>query len=65
MAHQNNCQVAVHGISDGTMYMMFDIIENALKIYPTVDLRHGVVHAQITDEILMQKIKNLQAIAYI
>ncbi|MDO5097080.1 MAG: amidohydrolase [Peptostreptococcaceae bacterium] len=65
LAHQNNCQVAIHGIGDGGMYMVFDAIENALRISPRADHRHGIVHAQITDETLMQKFKDLQVLAYI
>ncbi len=64
-AHKNNCQVAVHGIGDGGMYMVFEAIENALKEYPRENHRHGVVHAQITDKILMDKFQKIDVLAYI
>lgn len=64
-AHKADCQIAIHGIGDKGMYMAFDAIEKALSEYPKKDHRHGIVHAQITDEYLLDKFKELDAIAYI
>lgn len=64
-AHQNDCQVAIHGIGDGGMDMAFTAIENALKLYHREDHRHGIIHAQITDEPLMKKFQDLKVLAYI
>lgn len=64
-AHKNNLQVAMHAIGDRTMYMVFEAIEKALDKFPRKDHRHGIVHAQITDEVLLEKFKEFQAIAYI
>lgn len=56
LAHLNDFQIAMHGIGDRTMYMIFESIEKALNKLPKEDHRHGIVHAQITDEILLDKL---------
>ena len=42
-----------------------DSIEKALKKYPREDHRHGIVHCQITDEVLLNRFKDLDLVAYI
>ncbi len=64
-AHSNGLQVAIHGIGDRGMYMAFEAIEKALEKLPKEDHRHGIVHAQITDTILLEKFRTLDALAYI
>ncbi|MCK9444482.1 MAG: amidohydrolase [Tissierellaceae bacterium] len=64
-AHDNNMQIAIHGIGDKGMYMSFEAMENALNEKPADDHRNGIVHCQITDEYLLRKFKDLNAIAYI
>lgn len=64
-AHNNGNQIAIHGIGDKAMYMAFESIEKTLNKNPKKDHRHGIVHAQITDEYLLNKFKDLEAIAYI
>lgn len=64
-AHNGGMHVAVHCIGDGTMYMAFEAIEKALKENPRKDHRHGIVHCQITDMNLLNKYKELDAIAYV
>ena len=65
LAHRNNIQVAIHGIGDKAMYMAFESIEKSLNNSPKDDHRHGIVHCQITDEYLLNKFEELNAIAYI
>ena len=65
VAHNNDMQVAVHCIGDKAMYMTFEAIEKALNKSPREDHRHGIVHCQITDEYLLNKFKELNAVAYI
>lgn len=65
IAHENDCQTAIHGIGDRGMYMAFEAIEKALEAHPRNDHRHGIVHAQITDEVLLDKFRDLEAVAYI
>lgn len=64
-AHDEDCQVAVHGIGDKGMYMAFEAMEEALAKKPRKDHRHGIVHAQITDLPLLEKFSELDALAYI
>lgn len=65
MAHKADCQIAIHGIGDRGMYMAFEAMEKAIAEFPRKDHRHGIVHAQITDEYLLDKFKELDAVAYI
>ena len=64
-AHCSGMQVAIHGIGDKTMYQAFEALEKALEKYPRDDHRHGIVHAQITDDYLLNKFKELDMLAYI
>lgn len=64
-AHNSGMQIAIHGIGDKIMYMAFESLEKAQRQNPRKDARHGIVHCQITDEILLDKFKELDAIAYI
>lgn len=64
-AHNSGMQIAIHGIGDKAMYMAFEAIEKAINKNPRDNHRHGIVHCQITDEILINKFKELDAIAYI
>lgn len=64
-AHSSGMQVAVHGIGDRAIYMALDAIEKALRKNPRQDHRHGIVHCQITDEYILNKFKELNAVAYI
>ena len=65
LSHKNNCQVAIHAIGDRAIEMSLDAIENAQNEYPSHNLRHGIVHCQITDEELLNRIKELNVITYI
>ncbi len=51
VASNNNCQVVVHGIGDLAIEMILD----AYKENGNKELRNGVVHAQITDEAMIQR----------
>lgn len=64
-AHDAGMQVAIHSIGDKIMYMAFDSIKKAQEKNPKDDSRHGIVHCQITDETLLNRFKELDAIAYI
>ncbi|MBV1822074.1 amidohydrolase family protein, partial [Bacteroidales bacterium MSK.15.36] len=65
IAHNNDMQIAIHSIGDKAMYMAFGAIEKALAKNPKEDHRHGLVHCQITDKYLLNKFKELNAVAYI
>ena len=61
----SNMSVAVHAIGDGAIEMAMNCIEVAIKNNPKKDTRHGIVHCQITDEMLLNRFKKLDLIAYI
>ncbi len=63
--HNAEMQIAIHCIGDKIMYMAFESIEKAQKQNYRKDPRHGIVHCQITDEVLLNKFKDLEAIAYV
>ncbi len=64
-SHKNNCPVAIHAIGDRGVEMALDAIENAGKEYPNKSLRHGIVHCQITDEALLNRIRDLKVVTMV
>lgn len=65
LSHSNNCPVALHGIGDRAIEMILNAIEYAQEKDPKHNPRHSVVHCQITDEELLNKLKKLHALAFI
>jgi hypothetical protein len=65
ISHMNNCPVAIHAIGDRGMEMSLNAIENAQRKNPSHNLIHGIVHCQITDEELLNRIKKLNVITFI
>ena len=59
LSHKNNLPVALHAIGDGAMEQCLNAIERAKLLYPHVSPRHGIVHAQITDRKLLERMKEL------
>lgn len=64
-AHNAGMQIAIHCIGDRIMYMAFESIEKALNNSQRSNHRHGIIHCQITDEKLLDKYRDLDAIAHI
>lgn len=64
-AHDNDMASAVHCIGDGQMYMTFEAIEKAMINNPKLDMRHSIVHCQITDEFLLDRFRDLNVVAHI
>lgn len=64
-AHTHGCPVAVHAIGDKAIEMALDSIEYAKKSDPSHSPRHGIVHSQITDEKLLNRMKELNVLALI
>lgn len=64
LAHDNDSHVAVHGIGDKSIAMSIDAIEKALDGKAN-DLRHGIVHVQITDEDILDRLKAHKILALI
>jgi predicted amidohydrolase YtcJ len=64
-AHNSKMTVAVHCIGDGQMRMTFQSIEKAMLANPLPDMRHSIIHCQITDNELLTKFRDLNVIAHI
>lgn len=56
-AHCNNLPVAIHAIGDGAMDQVLTTIEAVQAKHPDHSPRHGIVHAQITDESIIKRIR--------
>ena len=65
IAHTAGMQTAIHCIGDGIMYMAFDSIVKAQHQQPRENMRHGIIHCQITDPALLKKYRDHHVIAYI
>lgn len=63
-SHKKGYPAAIHAIGDRAIEMALNAIENAQKAIPA-PLRHGVVHAQITDKTLLERFAKLHALAYV
>ena len=64
-AHNAGMHVAIHCIGDKIMYMAFESIEKAQQQNPRKDHRHSIIHCQITDEVLLDKYRDLDVIAHV
>ena len=64
-SHSHGCPVAIHAIGDKALEMSLDAIEYSKKARPDLELRHGIVHCQITDDALLERIKNLNVITFV
>lgn len=64
-SHDAGRSVAVHAIGDKAIESALNSIEKAQKKNPNENLRHGIVHAQITDNEIMDKFKSLDVLAYV
>ena len=64
IAHKNNIDVGIHAIGDATCKMIIESIDKAQSIHKR-DHRHGIIHAQIINEDLIEEMKNKDIGAYI
>jgi len=64
-AHKIGMSVAIHCIGDKAASMAIEAIESAVKAYPGINNRHGIIHAQILDKLIVEKLRDLNIIAYI
>lgn len=64
-AHVNSMQIALHAIGDEAMQMVLNSIEKAYTHLPKQAPRHSIIHAQITDHGLLDRMKKLNVIAHI
>ena len=64
-AHKNGLQIAVHAIGDGAIELNVDLLNEINKNEEGNPLRHGIVHAQFTNEEILKKMKKGNILAYI
>jgi len=65
LVHNMGRQVAIHAIGDETMQWCMDAIKKAQAKNPKNDIRHAIVHCQITDMPLLKEFKENNIVAYI
>lgn len=65
LAQKNDIQIAVHCIGDRAMEVVLQALEQAERQYPGKDLRHGIVHAQLTTPEILERMARDHVIAYI
>lgn len=64
-SHKNSCPVAIHAIGDRAVEMALDAIDNGQRMYPGKSLRDSIVHCQITDEGLLNRIRDLKVLTLV
>jgi predicted amidohydrolase YtcJ len=62
-AHQNKVSVVLHVIGDRTLDQVLRVFASLNDPHNT--LRHGIIHLQITNDELLQRVKDLNLIAYV
>lgn len=62
LAEKNNIQTAIHVIGDGALERVLDCYEKIIK--EGNPNRHGLIHVQITDRPLLERIKKLNLSVY-
>ncbi|MBO4880912.1 MAG: amidohydrolase [Firmicutes bacterium] len=64
-AQENDISVAVHCIGDRAMETVLNAVEYAQAKCPKSDIRHGIVHAQITTPAILERMAKDHVIGYI
>lgn len=66
ICESHGCPAAIHAIGDGAVEEALDAIEAARKESKgNTQLRHGIVHCQITDQQLIERLKELNITTFI
>jgi len=65
LCHDKNRPVAIHAIGDAIMQWCLDAIKENQARAPKPELRHGIIHCQITDEKQLKEFKENNVVAYI
>ncbi|MDL2212108.1 amidohydrolase [Erysipelotrichaceae bacterium OttesenSCG-928-M19] len=64
IAQYNNLQMAIHGIGDGAINQIMRLYKTLNKDYYREDLRHGIVHCQITEAQVLEEIAQEKTVIY-
>lgn len=65
MAQASGLMISPHNIGDGAMEMNLNAIENAQIQYPRADMRHALIHCQITDLDLLKRCRDLNVVMHV
>jgi len=65
LAHDEGLPSVTHCIGDRASDMVINAVEYALKRNPRKDHRHGIIHLQITDMDILERMKKLDMIAMV
>jgi hypothetical protein len=70
LAEQHDMQVAVHAIGDGAIDLTAELLGELVETRGSADgtlnpLRHGIIHAQLTTPVLLEKMRQAGLLAYI
>lgn len=61
-AQKAGLMASIHVIGDGAMRMSLNAIERAQMLYPKADMRHSLIHCQITDEELLKRCRDINVV---
>lgn len=64
VAQENDMQMAIHGIGDGAINQIMRTYEKVDNKLHKEDMRHGIVHCQITEAFVLDKIAQLKTVVY-
>lgn len=64
-AQKAGLMASIHVIGDGAMRMSLNAIERAQQLYPRADMRHSLIHCQITDEDLLRRCRDINVICHV
>lgn len=64
-AHNSDMAVAIHAIGDMAITMALNSIDKAQKLNPKANIRHSIIHCQITNNELLDRFKEQNVIAHI
>ena len=64
-AHSAGMQIAIHAIGDGATDRALHAMENAQRLCPRADARHGIVHSQVLDHAQAARMQRLGMHAYV
>ncbi len=64
IGHNGGMQIAIHCIGDAAIKMAIGCFEAVMIAHPRIDARHGIVHCQITDMSIIEKVKALNLLVY-
>ena len=63
LAYENQCQFVCDAVGDRAMAMIIDAYETVIRDHENEDLRFGIDHCQITNDRLLERLKQNRLIA--